>query len=181
MKNLFIMVGVPGSGKTTFLDNIKKKVKDKNIEIVSRDSIRFSLVKPEEDYFSREAEVQTKFWKEINQHLAEGKHVFVDQTSISIASRKKLLKNIHGYDFCFALIMDTDLQICIERNKKRTGRACVPEKIIYQMWNNYEKPRHDEGFDGVLNCNSNGEIYVPFYVSIEQCLDPVIELQSNVT
>lgn len=158
MANLFIMVGVPGSGKSTFL---KKYFKDKeNVKIVSRDAIRFSLVKPDEPYFSRENEVQLRFWKEINKGLAEGKNVFVDQTSLTIGARKKLLKNIYGYDKCIALIMPTSLQTSIEQNRQRVGRACVPEEVIQQMWNNYEDPSRLEGFDAIFECRDGGSLYL---------------------
>ena len=53
MRNLFVMVGVPGSGKSTFLkENFEGKG---NVKIVSRDAIRFSFVKPDEPYFSKES------------------------------------------------------------------------------------------------------------------------------
>ena len=49
MADLFLMSGVPGAGKSTFLKN---RIKKDTSVVISRDVIRFSIVKPEEDYFS---------------------------------------------------------------------------------------------------------------------------------
>lgn len=162
MANLFVMVGIPGSGKSTFLkENFEGK---ENVKIVSRDAIRFSLVKPDEPYFSREGEVQQKFWREINKGLAAGKDVFVDQTSIFIASRKKLLKNIHGYNKCIAIFLEDslDTNLCLKRNEKREGRAFVPPKSIKDMASWLELPSPFEGFDMIFTWNSNSKLLSPF-------------------
>ena len=77
MANLYLMCGVPGCGKSTFLKN---KIKNNNSVIISRDAIRFSIVKPEEDYFSHEDEVLEIFWNQINEALAANKTVYVDHS-----------------------------------------------------------------------------------------------------
>lgn len=158
MANLFVMVGIPGSGKSTFLKTYFRGRQD--VRIVSRDAIRFSLVKPDEPYFLRENEVQQKFWREINKELAAGKDVFVDQTSISITSRKKLLKNIHGYNKCIAIFLNDslDTNLCLKRNEKREGRAFVPPEIIKNMATQLELPSSFEGFDMIFTWSSNSKL-----------------------
>lgn len=162
MANLFVMVGTPGSGKSTFLKNYFYG--KRGVRIVSRDVIRFSLVKPDEPYFLRENEVQQKFWREINKELAAGKDVFVDQTSISIASRKKLLKNIHGYNKCIAIFLEDslDTDLCLKRNEGREGRAFVPPEIIKNMATQLELPSPFEGFDMIFTWSSNSKLLSPF-------------------
>ena len=70
MANLYLMCGVPGAGKSTF---IKKRTRLDHAVVVSRDAIRFSIVKPDEEYFSHEDEVVKIFWEQINKALAENK------------------------------------------------------------------------------------------------------------
>jgi len=58
MADVYIMCGCPGSGKTTWLkDHVKP-----GSAIISRDAIRFSLLKEGEDYFSHEEEVTAILW-----------------------------------------------------------------------------------------------------------------------
>ena len=47
MANLFIIMGAPGAGKSTFIKNSMTEC-----IVVSRDKIRFSMVKEDESYFS---------------------------------------------------------------------------------------------------------------------------------
>ena len=124
MKNLFIMCGLPGAGKSTLL---KTTIKQANSVIISRDAIRFSLVRPDEEYFSHEDEVTATFWEQINTALAEDKNVFADQTSLTPRARKWLLDHVHGYEKVHIIWVDADLESCLERNENRKGtRAYVP-------------------------------------------------------
>ena len=141
-KNLFLMCGLPGAGKSTFL---KKHAKTENSIIISRDTIRFSLVQPNEEYFSHEDEVTATFWKQINAALAEGKNVFADQTSLTPKARKWFLDHVHGYEKIHIVWIDADLESCLERNENRKGtRAYVPKGVIRRMDNQFVEPTFNE-------------------------------------
>lgn len=152
MADLFLMCGCPGSGKSTFLKNHIHK--DTSV-IVSRDKIRFAIVKPDEDYFSHEDEVLDQFWKEINMALAEEKDVFVDQTSLTPRARKWLLQHIEGYEHANLIWVDEKLETCIERNERRAGtRAYVPKSVVRRMFYQFIEPSLDEGFYRIFRYNS---------------------------
>jgi len=153
MGNLYLMCGCPGAGKSTFLKNKVKK--DENLVIVSRDKIRFSIVKPNEEYFSHEDEVLKEFWKQINTALAENKDVLVDQTSLTPKSRKYLLDHVTGYTYANIIWINEDLKTCLERNEKRKGtRAYVPRGTIRRMYFQFVEPSLSEGFDYIFYYNS---------------------------
>lgn len=153
MADLYLMCGIPGAGKSTFLKKIKNN--NKNAEIVSRDEIRFSIVKPDEHYFSHEDEVLIEFWKQINEGLAKGKDVFVDQTSLTPKSRKYLLEHVTGYTHANIIWINEDLNTCLERNELRKGtRAYVPKNVIYNMANQFIEPSLSESFDYIFQFNS---------------------------
>ena len=152
MADLFLMCGVPGAGKSTFLKN---RVKKDSSVIISRDVIRFSIVKPDEEYFSHEDEVLKIFWGQINKALAENKNVFVDQTSLTPKARKWLLQHVNGYDHANLIWIDEDIQTCLERNEMRRGtRAYVPRNVIRRMNEQFVEPSLDEGFYRIFHYNS---------------------------
>ena len=149
MSTLYMMVGIPASGKSRFAKTLKGKY-------VSRDVIRFSLIKDGDAYFSKENEVFAKFIYEIETGLAAGQDVIVDATHINAGSRHKLLSKIYP-DRTVAIVMDTTFETCLERNAKREGRACVPEDAMYSMYNNFTIPNYDEGFDAIIIVK--GDVY----------------------
>ena len=152
MANLYLMCGVPGCGKSTFLKN---KIKNNNSVIISRDAIRFSIVKPDEEYFSHEDEVLEIFWNQINEALAANKTVYVDQTSLTPRARKWLLQHITGYEHANLIWIDEDLETCLERNEMRKGtRAYVPRGVIRRMFSQFIEPSLEEGFYRIFRYNS---------------------------
>lgn len=157
MGDLYIMCGVPGAGKSTFLKN---KIKSNKGVIISRDEIRFSLVKPNESYFSKEKEVIKIFWNEINKELASGNTVFVDQTSLTRKSRKWLLEHIiiDSCNHINLIWVDESLETCLKRNEQRKGtRSYVPRESIVNMHNSFEEPSLDEGFYRIFKYNSTND------------------------
>ena len=61
MATLYVLCGIPGSGKSHFCKNHK----DDAVH-VSRDAIRFALLEDDDDYFAHEDEVYEIFWEKIN-------------------------------------------------------------------------------------------------------------------
>lgn len=157
-KTLWIMCGIPASGKSTYLKNTIQNLKYNDSVIVSRDAIRFSLLKPSDEYFSKEKEVWTEFVNMINYYLGvqddRYTNVYVDATHLNPNSRKKLLNAIDTSGVVVNCIaMETPLETCLERNSKRTGLACVPDDVIKNMRNYYVRPTKSEGFNEIIILN----------------------------
>ena len=142
MPTLYILCGVPGCGKSTFATKITTHYYEKDIRYVSRDDIRFSILKDGEEYFSHEKEVFKKFANTITQILVDGFDVIADATHLNKFSRAKLLNAI-GDNVAYKVIFiyfDTPLRECFRRNSLREQNKIVPEDVICKMWNSFEVP-----------------------------------------
>lgn len=136
-----------GCGKSTY---IKNNIKEDEV-IVSRDTIRFSMLNDNDEYFSKEKEVYIEFIKQINDAVAANKNVYIDQTSLSTKARAKLFNNLKEKPSeIIALYFTTPIEIALARNSQRTGRALVPDNVIIDMYNSIEYPTIEEGFTEIL-------------------------------
>ena len=143
-KEVKIMVGIPGSGKSTFAKQEAQflEMDGFHVAIISRDEIRKSFV-GDREYFSRETEVFDEFIRQINECLELGiDYVFVDATHISQQSRAKLLGRLRpdGNTTLTFEVCECGIETCIERNALRTGFAKVPESAIRKMARGYRPP-----------------------------------------
>lgn len=145
---LYLMCGLPGSGKTTAAKNVIKN--DPNIKYVSRDDIRYTMVSDQEHYFDRENEVYREFCNQISRWLQQGDYVIADATHLTKNSRKKLLNNIIKPAQIRCIFVNTPFNICMERNSKRKGITRVPDKQMYRMKNTLQIPSAIEGFDMIF-------------------------------
>lgn len=148
MNTLHILMGTPGSGKSTWIQNHL----DEHTVWISRDDVRFSMVAEDEEYFSKEKQVFKEFIRRIDNALENGYDVFADATHLNKASRNKLLRAVNHK---LALNVDviwikTPLSECIYRNDNRKGtRSFVPRSVIRRMFYQIEKPEFEEGFDTI--------------------------------
>lgn len=149
-KILYVMVGIPGAGKSTYA----KAMKDENVVYVSRDEVRLSLIGENDEYFSKEKAVFREFVKRIQTALDEGKNVIADASHVSKASRAKLANNLNleGVEYVVLNMLTTPIEVCLKRNAQRTGRACVPEDSIRSMkrWSSIPK-LGEEYIDRIIN------------------------------
>lgn len=164
---LKVMVGVPGSGKSTWLEREAKFLEADGFHVatISRDEIRKSFI-GDSDYFSREREVFEEFIRQINEAMEIGfDYIFVDATHISPASRAKLLGRLRpdpSTNLSFEVI-DCGLETCLARNAARTGFARVPDSAITKMHKQFSAPTHKEfetykyGFNKVIINRHNTE------------------------
>jgi tRNA uridine 5-carbamoylmethylation protein Kti12 len=138
-KSLWLLSGCPGSGKTTKAKELVISLDD--VKYVSRDEIRFSILNAEDEYFAKEADVFNKFVREIQKGIDNYENTIADATFLNWPSRRKLLLKLKNLKEVNVNILQftTPLDVCLERNEKREGRAKVPEEVIRDM---YEKMTH---------------------------------------
>ena len=143
-KKIYLMCGVPASGKSTFVQQNMNPVTD---VWCSRDQVRFSMVSEDEEYFAKEPEVFATWIKNINDALVldSVQNIFVDATHLNKASRLKTLNLLHLENAdVISVVAQASLPTCLKRNKERTGRAQVPNTVIRRMYMNFTVPTTKE-------------------------------------
>ena len=153
---LYVSCGVPGSGKSTFLN----KIKGHEEVIVSRDEIRFSLLKEGEDYFAHEQEVFRLFCNRIAENINAGKNVYADATHLTRASRQKLIQSVKRRctpSKIVGIFFKIPLKVCLERNEFRNGlKTYVPQDKLIQKFSKFNIETDD--FEVCFTVDENGEI-----------------------
>lgn len=145
-KNLWIMCGIPGSGKSTYCE----KQLCPGVSRVSRDVIRFALVDEDEEYFSHEFDVFKEFIRQINQDIncEYITDIYVDATHLNEKSRNKLLDRLKIDDININIVnFLIDFDLAWERNCLREGRSVVPYASLQSMYNAYQPARFNEKYN----------------------------------
>ena len=80
----------------------------------------------------------------------------IDATHLNKKSREKVLKRLAKVDEIRAMVMTTPLEVALIRNAYRTGRERVPDDVVKSMYNSFELPTKEEGFDSIAYINEEG-------------------------
>lgn len=156
---LMILTGAPGSGKSTWANQ------QKNAKVISRDTIRFSLLSEDDEYFSKENEVLRLFYKNIQDALdnknADYNTVIADASHLTSVRRYETIRelNLDNLEEVINVQFIAPIEVCIARNANRTGRANVPNEVIRRMRKsqNMTQP-HETYFTKTIIVNERGEM-----------------------
>lgn len=150
---LIMFVGIPASGKSTR----SAQYREKGYLVLSSDEIREGLIKGAdlESLLEKEkAQLHNRVFeivrKEASAALKRGQSVVVDATNLNRKRRMSFLAQFKRFSCtkkCVLFI--TPAEICMERNRKRTGNACVPKEGMLRMLCNFECPNYWEGWDEI--------------------------------
>lgn len=144
---LLMMIGLPGSGKSTYAKEIAADPEGLHPVILSSDELRKELFGDDEDQ-SHNAQVFDELHKRVMENLKNGVSVIYDATNIDKKRRVSFLQSIQKID-CIktAVAVMTPYDVCVKRCKNRDRK--VPEYVIRRMLMNYAPPHIHEGFDYV--------------------------------
>ncbi len=129
---LVIFVGLQASGKSSFF----RERFAATHEHVSKD-----LIRNNKNRNRRQAQL-------IEAALKGKSSVVVDNTNPTVEDRRALIQlgrefgaKIVGYYF------ESTVRQCVERNRRRAGKAQVPDVAVYATAKRLERPSYSEGFD----------------------------------
>lgn len=138
---LFVMIGVPGSGKSTVAKQLAVAY---DARIVSTDAIRKEIC-GDESCQDRNAEVFSIFNRRIYGGIRHG-NIIADGTNTHVKDWKKYFDMCPPDTEVIAVVLEVDAEVANERQKGRERQ--VPEEVIDRMWNTLSMnlPRLEEVF-----------------------------------
>lgn len=155
--NLYITCGPAASGKSTWIQNQMKE--NTNSIWCSRDKARFSLLKEEDDYFSKEDEAYALWIEQIQKGINNKiENIYIDATHLTQKARNQMLDSICLNEECNLIPVNfmTTAEQCIANNENRTGRAYVPHSVIKQMCNTFIPATYKEKYNYTNIITVNG-------------------------
>ncbi len=135
MRTIYIMSGIPGSGKSTYVG----KYAGRDHIILSRDEFRGELreLHNSKEYYPVPAPEEYELWADhIKKTLTDNpwRNIWIDQCTPTQRSAEKLLKAISPVftadDFVCFTVIHTTLDQCLKRNALREGFEEVPPSVI---------------------------------------------------
>ena len=140
MNKLYVLVGIPASGKSTYAKSLN------NVAVFSSDEIRKELFGDEK--------IQAKNWlvfktlyNRVNNALKTS-DALIDATNTKLDDRQKLLTKITEPCVKVAVVFKTPVEVCISRDKQRA--RMVGEDIIRRYNDEFVMPSTSEGFDEII-------------------------------
>ena len=127
-----ILIGLPGAGKSSLY----------------REKFASTHVHVSKDLLPNAPKREDRQRGLIEETLASGKSVVVDNTNPTIAERAALITIARGHGACvIGYFFDVNTRTAVARNAERTGRGKVPNVAIFTAAKRLQRPSLAEGFD----------------------------------
>ena len=151
MKTIYLTVGPPACGKSTFVKSYVDAFPQEN-SYLSSDELREVFGKDETDQ-SVSPQVFSHILDKVEEFLQDESkqgYLIVDATNINIRLRKQYISLAKEYKArIIAWVFERDREVLIKNNKSRN--RIVPLWVIDRMLDLYKRPTEKEGFDEIVN------------------------------
>ncbi|MFA5518531.1 MAG: AAA family ATPase [Spirochaetota bacterium] len=153
--DVVLVCGLPSSGKSHFarkffIDSGRKRVNRKEIRRLLYEMTSFGN-KWSESMFSHVDENLVKHTerKVIEQLMVNNEKVLIDNTSVTVDSRKRYVATARRFNKSIGVIfLNTPVLLCLERNQGKEDS--VPGTVISNLSAALAFPTKDEGFAEIL-------------------------------
>jgi predicted kinase len=154
MPKAYILIGVPGSGKSTWVNNQEWK----------NDCAYISTDQYVEKYALREGKTYTEVFQEymptavdlmaaaVVEARTKNQDVIWEQTSTSVESRKKKFRMLPNYYHIAVMFKTPAISELQQRLANRPGKT-IPWEVVLNMIDQFEIPTEKEGFKEIWHVN----------------------------
>lgn len=149
---MVILVGAPGSGKSTFCEHVMGS------------SLRPWTRICQDTINNGKAGTKPQCLKRAAAALKEGKSVFIDRCNLDKEQRSDFVKLDCGAQVdVHAVVLDLPAQLCISRSVKRTGhegnlQGGKAAAVVNRMLQKKELPKLNEGFARIVFCHNENDV-----------------------
>lgn len=166
-----ILVGLPYSGKSTYLNSIpdrtyakaEQDLRANQWHILSTDYLIDQLCAEQgltyQQGFEQFIKQATRTYNDcLDAAIKLKRHIIVDRTNVTSSGRKQLIAQVRTVNpdaVIQAIVFQPKMSLeqWLQRISKRTERV-VPFNVLIGMANRFEMPTTEEGFDHVITKNS---------------------------
>jgi predicted kinase len=153
MPYAIFLIGLPASGKSTFI----KQEKFKNFKVLSSDNILDQIAKDNNTTYDKIFKDHIKiadqqFRQEFQDAIKNKENIIIDRTNLNPKSRQKLLDQIPDSYEKIAIIFEiseAEQTIRLNKRAKEEGKT-IPPEVIKNMKQSYVPPSKEEGFSKIL-------------------------------
>ena len=152
MAKLIMLIGIQGSGKTTYS---KKLMEEYNAKVISTDRVRQTCIGIEEK------DVFPTVYKLCAEEIKQNHNVILDATHITPKVRKRSLDALDQYEIQYekvAVYLNTPVEECLRRveiRNKDPKELFIPLEVIESYGKNLIPPSKEEGFDEIIVIKSD--------------------------
>lgn len=147
MPKLYVLIGVPGSGKSTW---VKSQDWAADCAYISTDihvesyanSVGKTYSEVFDEYMSTAVELMVQ---DVISARTAGKDIIWDQTSTSINSRKRKFNMLPKYHAIAVVFRTPEKEELARRLASRPGKE-IPDYVMRSMISSWDEPTEDEGF-----------------------------------
>ena len=151
MPECVFLCGIPCSGKSTYVNKLKKIPYWENAVVLSTDNY---IEKVAQEHNTTYNEIFEDCISEATRQLElafimakdKGENLIWDQTNLTVKTRKKKLSKLPSFYARGVIYFEISLEEALERNKNREGKF-IPESILKRMYHQLEIPTKNEDFD----------------------------------
>lgn len=146
---LYMLVGVPGSGKSTWINTVEFDATVISTDNYIENVARYQNITYNEAFKDHIKNAEKLMYEDLGWAIEYNTNIVWDQTNISSKTRKKKLNLVPSHYNKIAVMFETPADDELERRLNSRHGKTIPPHVMDGMIEMLEQPTLEEGFDEV--------------------------------